>query len=119
MITSHRSLGPLYTPSFRIAFIFKATSVSIYFLVNVGTHCADSETRRGCARATLNVTSRRGVGAELFRPFLHPLEEFGEVSPVSANLVQIFLVCIGASAHLTFGYGLQASDHFHVFIIDD
>jgi hypothetical protein len=119
MITSHRSLGPLYALSFHIAFIFKAASVSIYSMVYVGTHCADSEPRRGCARATLNVTSRRGVSAQLFRPFLHPLEEFGEVAPVGADLVQIFLVCIGASAHLTFGHGLQASDHFHVFIIDD
>ena len=91
----------------------------MYFLVYVGTQCADSEPRRGCARTTPNVTSRRGVGAQLFRPFFHPLEEFGEVAPVSTDLVQILLVSIGATAHLTFGHGLQASDHFHVFIIDD
>ena len=34
-------------------------------------------------------------------------------------MVQILLVRIGTSAHLTFGHGLQAFDHFHVFIIDD
>jgi hypothetical protein len=119
MITTQRSLGPVYTPSLSIAFIFKAASIPMYFLVQVGTHCADSEPRRGCARATPNVTGHRGVGTQLFRPFFHPLEELGEVAPVGTDLVQILLVCIGASAHLTFGRGLQALDHFHVFIIDD
>ena len=91
----------------------------MYLLVYVSTHCADSEPRRGCARAPPNVTSSRGVGTQLFRPFFHPLVELGEVTPVGTDLVQILLVCIGASAHLTFGHGLQAPDHFHVLIIDD
>jgi hypothetical protein len=90
----------------------------MHFLVYVGTHCADSEARRGSARAAPNVTSRRGVGTQLFRPFFHPLVELGEVASVGTNLVQILLVCIGASAHLTFCHGFQASDHFHVLIID-
>jgi hypothetical protein len=90
----------------------------LYFLVYVGTHCADSEPRRGSARAPPNVTSRRGVGTQLFRPFFHPLVELGEVAPVGTDLLQILLVCVGASAHLTFYRGLQAPDHFHVLIID-
>jgi hypothetical protein len=90
----------------------------LYFLVYVGTHCADSEPRRGSARAPPNVASRRGVGTQLFRSFFHPLVELGEVAPVGTDLVQILLVRIGASPNLTFGHGLQASDHFHVLIID-
>lgn len=119
VIITRWSLGPLYAPSLGIAFVFNATSLPIYFLVYVGAHRANSEPRRGSARATSNLTSCWGVSTQLFWPFFHPLKELGEVTPVGTDLFQILLVCIGAPANLTFCHGLQAPDHFHVFIIDD